>query len=62
MNPQRTEIRELMLSKPAATTHQEQRHKAAAASENGEEVRQDLQEDCRAGDKGADSRVSDWAS
>jgi hypothetical protein len=41
--------------------HQEPRRKAAAASEEGEDIRQDLQEDRRAGDRKANTRVFDWA-
>jgi hypothetical protein len=36
------------------------RRKTAATSEEGEDIRQDLQEDRRAGDRKANSRVFDW--
>jgi hypothetical protein len=35
---------------------------AAAASEEGEDIRQDLQEDRRAGDRKANSQVFHWAT
>jgi hypothetical protein len=33
----------------------------AATSEEGEDIQQDLQEDCRAGDRKANSRFFNWA-
>jgi hypothetical protein len=38
------------------------RHKVEATSEEGEDILQDLQEDGRAGDRKANSRVFDWAT
>jgi hypothetical protein len=38
------------------------RRKLAATSEEGEDIRQDLQEDSRAGDRKANSRVFDWVT
>jgi hypothetical protein len=34
----------------------------AAMSEEGEEIQQDLQGDCRAGDRKANSQIFDWAT
>lgn len=37
-------------------------HKMAVMSEQGEDIWQDFQEDCKAGDRKANSHVFNWAT